>query len=54
MLAVLDQANSDLSVYNTAGPYSDGDSSYIRAAWDEHSVYGGLVPIQIVVGDEVV
>ena len=50
---VLGQAESDLSVYNTAGPYSNGDSSYITAAWDEHSVYRGLVPTLIVVGDEV-
>ena len=54
MLVVLGQADSDLSVYNTAGPYSDGDSSYITAAWDEDSVSGGLVPGLIVVGDGVV
>ena len=51
---VFGQADSDLSVYNTAGPYSNGDSSYITAAWDEDSVYGGLVPSLIVVGDGVV
>ena len=51
---VLGQADSDPSIYNTAGPYSDGDSSYITAAWDEDSVYGGLVPSLVVVGDGVV
>ena len=51
---VLGQADSDLSVYNTAGPYSNGDSSYITAAWDEDSVYGESVPSRIVVGDGVV
>ena len=41
---------SDLSVYNTAEPYSNGDTSYITAAWGENDVYADGVPSQIVIG----
>ena len=51
MVVVVDLVGSDLSVYNTAGPYSDGDTSYITAAWDENDVYADGVPNQIFVGN---
>ena len=39
------------SNYNDAQSYSDEDSSYITAAWDEEDVYTGRVPRRITVGD---
>ena len=46
------QVGSNLSVYNTAGPYSDGDTSYITAAWDRDDVYAKRVPQKMLVGDD--
>ena len=54
MVVVLGQAGSDLSVYNTAGPYSDGDTSYITAVWDRSDVYAGRVPNEVIVGDDAI
>ena len=54
MVIVLGQAVNDLSVYNTAGPYSDGDTSYIAAVWDRDDVYAGRVPNEVIVGDDAV
>lgn len=52
MVVVVGQADSNLSVYNTAGPFSDRDPSYITAAWGRDDVYANRVPSRVAVGDD--
>ena len=45
------QISDKLSTYNMAGPYKNGDTSYITAAWGEENVYAGRVPKEIRIGN---
>ena len=43
--------DTDLTIYNNAGPHDNSATFYITAAWGENEIYDNQVPPVIIIGD---